>query len=116
MVHRRLFAAFLRSGGDISDATAVQRFTSYVESSLLLLSPKLRTALEIAWEDAAPGRPMPLADRLSEAEGVQVTAAAARQRLSRGARLLEQLIAERSWERDVAATPTATYHDTAGAI
>jgi len=103
-LRRRLFQAFVDAGGDLVEDDAVEFFGRFVEARFVLLPAKLKATVEIAWRDGA--RPPRMAARLSEQEGGPVSEAAARQRISRGARLLEQAIRSRKWSRQATSTGT----------
>ncbi len=85
-VQRRLFRAFVETGGDLSEDGQVEGFIRYVESNLLLLPPKVREAVELVWREP---------DAASYERGARVSAASLRQRVSRGARLLEGALRHR---------------------
>jgi hypothetical protein len=96
-VQRRLFRAFAEAGGDLSEDAQVEGFIRYVEGSLVLLPPKIREALELVWRgrDGVPYDA--LAAQLAQRERSRVSVAALQQRVSRGARLLEDAVRKRAW-------------------
>lgn len=98
-IRQRLFHFFVRSGGNLSDPNEVERFRRCVEAQRLLLPPKLKMAFEVAWFDERACDYPVIARRLSRREGVAVSAAAVRQRLSRSVRVLEEAIAGRTWTK-----------------
>lgn len=104
-VQRRLFRAFAEAGGDLSEDVQVEGFIRYVESNLLLLPPRVREAIELVWR-GHDGMPYDgVAAQLAQREGAAVSVAALQQRVSRGARLLEDAVRNRSWGSAPAARP-----------
>src|SRR5438105_3294044 len=79
-IQRRLFRAFLDSGGDITDEVELERFVRYVEAVLSLLPPKLRLAVDLAWRAPDSSPYVRVAGILSQREGTQVSPQALRQR------------------------------------
>jgi len=98
-IQRRLFGAFVRAGGDLSEDAEVERFIRYVESTLVLLPPRIREAVELTWRAPDHVSYDGVAAQLSVREGMPVRATALRQRVSRGARLLEDAVRQRQWQR-----------------
>jgi DNA-directed RNA polymerase specialized sigma24 family protein len=96
-VQRRLFRAFAEAGGDLSDDEQVEQFIRSVESNLLLLPPKVREAVELVWRAHDGVSYGGLAAQLTPRERTPVSVAALQQRVSRGARLLEEVVRRRSW-------------------
>ena len=97
-IQRRLFGAFVRAGGDLSEDAEVERFIRYVESTLVLLPPRIREAVELTWRAPDHVSYDGVAAQLSVREGMPVRATALRQRVSRGARLLEDAVRQRQWQ------------------
>ena len=97
-LQRRIFRTFVRLGGDPTDAAAVEELIRHLEATLVILPPRIGAALQVAWRNA-PNANVRVAERLSKAEGRAVSATAVRQRVSRGARLLEQAMRRRGWRR-----------------
>ena len=97
-IQRRLFRAFLDSGGNITDEVELERFVRYVEAVLSLLPPKLRLAVDLAWRASDSSPYVRVARILSQREGVQVSPQALRQRVSRGLRELEGQVRQRQWD------------------
>lgn len=95
-LRRRLFTAFVDAGGDLVDDGVVESFQRFIDAQLVLLPARVRHAVALVLRDDGRGH-LRAAERLSEQEGRPVTEAAARQRVSRGARLLEQAIRSRTW-------------------
>jgi hypothetical protein len=96
-VHRRVLRAFIESGGDLTEALQVDHLVRYVETTMCLLPPKLRLALEISWELPEHVDYQVVATQLSTREGTEVTAVTARQRVSRAVRVLERWIRTGGW-------------------
>jgi len=96
-IQRRVIRAFVESGGDLAEPAQVDRFIRYVEALVVLLPPKMRTAVEVGWDLSQQLGYDVIAMELSNRERACVTAIAARQRVSRGLRVLERLIRRRSW-------------------
>jgi hypothetical protein len=97
VIQRRVLRAFVEGGGDLAEPAQVDRLVRHVEAIVLLLPPKVRTALEVGWGEAQRLDYDALATELSTREGTCVTNIAARQRVSRGLRTLEGSISRRSW-------------------
>jgi len=97
-IQRRLFRAFLDSGGNLTDEVELERFVRYVEAVLSLLPPKLRLAIDLAWRAPDSSPYVRVAGILSQREGAQVSAQALRQRVSRGLRELERQVRQRRWD------------------
>ena len=97
-IQRRLFRAFLDSGGNITDEVELERFVRYVEAVLSLLPPKLRLAVDLAWRASDSSPYVRVAGILSQREGTQVSPQALRQRVSRGLRELEGQVRQRQWD------------------
>jgi hypothetical protein len=87
----------LRPAVNFIDDGEVRRFTRFVEAHFVLLPPRLRAAVELAWSLEELSTSALLARELSAAEGRPVTEETARQRLSRGVRLLARAVAARGW-------------------
>ena len=83
-IQRRLFRAFLDSGGNITDEVELERFVRYVEAVLSLLPPKLRLAVDLAWRASDSSPYVRVARILSQREGGQVSPQALRQRVALG--------------------------------
>jgi len=96
-VQRRLFRAFVKAGGDLSEDDEVERFVRCVENNLLLLPPKIREAVELVWRDSTAMPYELLATKLRRQLGRPVTVVALQQRVSRGTRLLEDAVRSRPW-------------------
>jgi hypothetical protein len=97
-VQRRLFRAFAEAGGDLSEDGQVESFIRYVESSLVLLPPKVREALELVWRGRDGVAYDALAVQLGQREQTLLSVTALHQRVSRGTRLLEDGVRSRSWD------------------
>src|SRR5262245_1562886 len=97
-IQRRLFRAFVEGGGDISEEAAVEKFIRYVEGHVLLLPPRVRSATELVWRNPDGVSYAHLAEELSRREGTPLSAAALRQRMSRGMRELERIVRRLSWD------------------
>jgi hypothetical protein len=91
-VRRRLFRVFMQSGGDLTDDASVEQFKRRVEALLVLLPPKARQALRIAWSEPDPTPYGQLVKRVAKQERTTLSEPALRQRVSRGLRLLEAAI------------------------
>ncbi len=102
-VQRRLFRAFVETGGDLSEDGQVEGFIRFVESNLVLLPPRVREAMELVWRCPDGTGYERLAGQLSQREPTAVRVASLRQRVSRGTRLLEYAIHQRSWGSSSAA-------------
>jgi hypothetical protein len=96
-IQRRLFRTFVQAGGDLTEDAEVERFIRYIEASLTMLPPKVKTAIEFTWRAKDSPSYARIAASLSEREGSAVTPTALRQRVSRGLRLLEEAIRSRPW-------------------
>ena len=95
-VQRRLFRAFVESGGDLTHEADVDRLIQQVNANVWVMPPKVKRALQLALHADEQLHYGDLAERLSGEEGI-VTEAAFRQRVSRGVRVLESAIRERRW-------------------
>ena len=104
-VQRRLFRAFAETGGDLSEDTQVEGFIRYVESSLVLLPPRVREALEMVWRGRDAVSYAEIAARLAQRERTALSVAALQQRVSRGVRLLEDAVRHHSWGSPPVARP-----------
>jgi len=106
-VRQRLYRLFVELGGNLADAAQVRAFDRCVEGHLVLLPPKVKLVLERAWfePEASPYRL--LVKSLARQEGGHPTEATMRQRLSRGARLLEEALSAKPWD-GAPATPRPT--------
>lgn len=97
-VWRRLWRAFLRAGGEVKDGDAVERFRRLVEDYVnLALPPSLSLAMVRVLASHDEPDYIRLARDLGTAEGHSVSATAARQRVSRAVRQLEQAICRAQW-------------------
>ena len=96
-VQRRLFRAFVKSGGDLTEEGAVDRLIRCVNSNVLILPPKVKMALDLALSAEESLHYSTLAASLSKTEESRVTPMAFRQRVSRGLRLLEEVIQKQRW-------------------
>ena len=103
-LQRRLFRAFLRAGGDLSDAAEVERLIRYIEGMISILPDKTRNAFELAWRSDRTTAYTTLVDQLSEFERSRIRSTTMRQRVSRAARALEEAIHRRDWRQAVDAT------------
>src|SRR5438046_9827873 len=79
-IQRRLFRAFLDSGGDIMNEVELERFVRYVEAVLSLLPPKLRLAVDLAWSASASSQYARAAPILSQRDAGAVSLQALRAR------------------------------------
>jgi len=104
-VQRRLFQAFLRSGGDLTDDEELERFVRYVEALLSLLPPKLKSAIDVTWRQNEPSAYLPAVRILSQQEGADISLQTLRQRVSRGLRQLEEQVRQRQWAHGPSASP-----------
>ncbi len=97
-IRQRLYRLFVQLGGNLADDAQVRVFDRCVEGQLLLLPPKVKLVLERAWfePEASPYRL--LVKWLARQEGGHLTEATVRQRLSRGARLLEEALSGKPWD------------------
>ena len=95
-VQRRLFRAFVESGGDLTHESDVDRLIQHVNANVWVMPPKVKRALQLALHADEQLHYGDLAERLAGEEGC-VTEAAFRQRVSRGVRVLEAAIRERRW-------------------
>jgi len=96
-IQRRVFRVFVESGGDLGDDAEVQQLIGCVENQLLLLPPKVRHALEQFWRGGDEVSYDRLAGTPGQCTATPVSKAALQQRVSRGARLLENAVRNRSW-------------------
>ena len=84
------------------DDTAVERFLGRVESLMAVLPPRVRDAVELAWQsEETPGYEH-MARELAARCGAPVSVVALRQRVSRGMRALERTIRIRQGHADLA--------------
>jgi hypothetical protein len=97
-IQRRLFRAFVEAGGDLSDESQVDRFIRYVEGTLATLPPRVREAIELVWRSADDAVYAGLSTQFGQRQSVRVTPSALRQRVSRGARLIEHGVRCRRWD------------------
>jgi hypothetical protein len=95
-VQRRLFRAFVESGGDLTHEALVDRLIQHVNASVWVMPPKVKRALQLALHADEQLHYGDLAERLSGEEGI-VSEPAFRQRVSRGVRVLESAIRARRW-------------------
>ena len=106
-VQRRLFRAFVESGGDLTHESDVDRLIQHVNANVWVMPPKVKRALQLALHADEHLHYGDLAQNLSGEEGC-ITEAAFRQRVSRGVRVLEAAIRERRWmQADVHPVPEA---------
>jgi hypothetical protein len=95
-VQRRLFRAFVESGGDLTHEAHVDRLIQHVNANVWVMPPKVKRALQLALHADDQLHYGDLAERLSSEEG-EVSEPAFRQRVSRGVRALESVIRARGW-------------------
>lgn len=95
-VQRRLFRAFVESGGDLTHEAHVDRLIQQVNANVWVMPPKVKRALQLALHADERLHYGDLAQRLSSEEGC-VSEPAFRQRVSRGVRALESAIRARRW-------------------
>ena len=91
-IQRRLLRVFLQAGGDVTDAAQFDRFLRCVEGHIIILPPKVREAVELAWRQADSAPYKLIVASISEHHQQAPRLPALRQRVSRGARLLEDAI------------------------
>ena len=96
-VQRRLFRAFVESGGDLTHEGTVDRLIQHVNASVWVMPPKIKRALQLALHAEEQLRYGDLAETLSGEESDGVSEPAFRQRVSRGVRVLESTIRARRW-------------------
>jgi len=97
-VQRRLFRAFVESGGDLTHEAHVDRLIQQVNANVWVMPPKVKRALQLALHADEQLHYGDLAERLSSEEGEGgVSEPAFRQRVSRGVRVLESAIRSRRW-------------------
>jgi hypothetical protein len=96
-VQRRLFRAFVESGGDLTHEAAVDLLIQHVNTSMWVMPPKVKRALQLALHAEERLCYGELAEQLSSEEAEVVTEPAFRQRISRGVRALEAVIRARPW-------------------
>jgi hypothetical protein len=89
-IQRRLFRAFFEAGGQ--EAAEPDGFARQVESMLAMLTPKVRSAVELAWHAPDTRDYAELAREIAERNGEEVSQVALRQRVSRGLRAVERAI------------------------
>jgi hypothetical protein len=99
-VQRRLFRVFFEASGQ--QPPEADTFARQVEAMLATLTPKVRSAVEIAWR--APDTPdyATLARELAARDGEEVSLVALRQRVSRGLRAVEQALRSQQHRRGLA--------------
>lgn len=97
-VQRRLFRAFVESGGDLTHEGSVDQFIQQVNAAVWVMPPKVQRALQSALHAEERLCYGDLAERLSREEAEVVTEPAFRQRVSRGVRALEATIRARRWD------------------
>ena len=102
-VQRRLFRAFVESGGDLTHENTVDRLIQHVNASVWVMPPKIKRALQMALHAEEQLRYGDLAVQLSGEESEGVSEPAFRQRVSRGVRVLESTIRARRWAIEAAA-------------
>jgi hypothetical protein len=95
-VQRRIFRAFVESGGDLTHEMDVERLIQQVNANVWVMPSKVKRALQMALYAEERLHYGDLAQRLSNEEG-SVSEAAFRQRVSRGVRVLESAIRARHW-------------------
>ena len=100
-VQRRIFRAFVESGGDLSHEMDVERLIQQVNANVWVMPPKVKRALQLALHAEEQVHYGDLAQRLAGEEG-SVSEPAFRQRVSRGVRVLESAIRERCWMQPAA--------------
>jgi hypothetical protein len=96
-VQRRLFRAFVESGGDLTHEGTVDRLIQQVNANVWVMPPKIKRALQLALHAEEQLRYGDLAERLSSEESEGVSEPAFRQRVSRGVRALETAIRAHRW-------------------
>lgn len=95
-VQRRLFRAFVDSGGDLTHEVHVERLIQQVNANVWVMPSKVKRALQLALHADERLHYGDLARQLSGEEG-EVSEPAFRQRVSRGVRVLESAIRARRW-------------------
>jgi hypothetical protein len=96
---RRLLKVFLESGGDVTDVTGIDVFTTVVQSHVMLLSPAVRRAVSMVLDAGEDASYEDIADTLSREEGHAVSVTSVRARVSRGVRSIEDAIRRRATPR-----------------
>ncbi len=104
-VQRRLFRAFVETGGLLSEDGQVERFICCVESDLAVLPPKVREAVELVWRGRDTVPYAEIAAQLGRREPTPVSVVALQQRVSRGVRLLEEAVRRRAWSKAPSTRP-----------
>jgi hypothetical protein len=97
-IRQRLYRLFVQLGGNLGDAAEVRAFERCIEGQFALLPPKVKVVVERAWFAPKTSSYPLLVKWLARQEGHHPTEATVRQRLSRGARLLEELLSAKPWE------------------
>jgi hypothetical protein len=97
-VQRRLFRAFVESGGDLTHEGSVDRLIQHVNASVWVMPPKVKRALQLALHAEDRLCYADLAEQLSGEEAELVTEPAFRQRVSRGVRALEAVVRALRWD------------------
>jgi hypothetical protein len=95
-VQRRLFRAYVESGGDLTHEADVDRLIQHVNANVWVMPPKVKRAVQLALHADDSLHYGELAQQLSGEEG-DVSEPAFRQRVSRGVRVLESIIRSRRW-------------------
>lgn len=91
-LQRRLFRRYVEGGGDLTNARAVESMVRSVQTTVALMPPRVRAALELALNAGEETPYSELAAALSEHAGGEVTVSAFRQRVARGMRDLERVV------------------------
>jgi hypothetical protein len=94
-VQRRLFRRYVEGGGDLTNAAAVEAMIRSVQTTVALMPPRVRAAIELALNADEETSYADLSARLSARCGSVVTVSAFRQRVARGMRDLERAVQER---------------------
>ena len=95
-IQRRLFRAYVESGGDLTHEGDVDRLIQHVNANVWVMPPKVKRALQLALHADECLHYGDLARELTGEEG-EVSEPAFRQRVSRGVRVLESVIRSRRW-------------------
>jgi DNA-directed RNA polymerase specialized sigma24 family protein len=91
-VQRRLFRRYVEGGGDLVSARDVDSMFRSVQTTMVLMPPRVRAAMELALNAPEDTSYKELAEALATQSGEHVTVSAFRQRVSRGMRDLERAI------------------------
>lgn len=99
-VQRRLFRRYVEGGGDLTNAREVEFMVRSVQTTVALMPPRVRMAIELALNAPEDTSYSELAESLSERSGCEVSVSAFRQRVARGMRDLERAVFQRARRRD----------------